>query len=337
MIYSYKKSKARRGLVRPAPTSGDIAESTFEGLIADNPGLLFANPEDVLLVGRQRAGARHPDLVFLDGAQNLFVVEVKRGAADRTCVGQVQEYGAQISEWGPGHFEDGWTRMGQKQSLRLAYLHRFGFGMATPVPRRTKLVIVARGLKPGVGELLEWLRASGTPIHFVPFELYHVAGRRVIEMAPIHASRARRPSADDWYFNTNETYRPGAYLDMFRRNIAVIAGFGAKGGVELLSGPKRGDRVFAYLNRHGYIGVGRFGGDGPRSPRSPLWRGAKNELHRSVDWYARVGTPAGAVTASSVRKAGHRCPGRGRTLMKISDPGAGDEIESQIKRQRSAW
>lgn len=337
MIYSYEKQRTGCGLAGAARTDGGLSESAIEDLIADNPELLFSDPQHVLLIGRQRAGSRHPDLVFLDGAQNVYVVEIKRGAADRACIGQVQEYAAQISAWGLEHFAEGWKRTGQKTSLQRAYFGTFGFGMATPVARRIRPVVVARGLRPGVAEMLEWLRANGTPISFVPFEFYKFPGRRVIEVARIDAFRARRPSAEDWYLNTNDTYRPGSYLEMFRRNIAVIAGYGAERGMELLSAPKAGDRVFAYLNGHGYIGVGLFGGDQPQPPRTPLWKGVSNELHRGVNWYVRAGKLADAVTARAVRREGYKCPGRGSTLMRISDSAAGDEIEARLKKGGGVW
>ncbi|HLJ21147.1 MAG TPA: hypothetical protein VKU84_13155, partial [Stellaceae bacterium] len=244
MIYSYSKRIPRCKPLNAASFHRDgLTEKAIEDLLASNPGLLFSNPEDVLLVGRQRHGSRLPDLLFLDGARNLYVVEIKRDSADRTCVAQVQEYGARLGDWTREDFENLWKGLHRKTPLAKGLRDHLGFGLTEPIARNVKLVIVAQSPGPGIADLIDWLHENGLSIHFVPFALYRLGERRFFEMTPIRASRAARAASSNWYLNTNETFRQGSSQDMFHQGIAALAGFGPKDGRKMLAEPGPGARV----------------------------------------------------------------------------------------------
>lgn len=165
MIYSYSKRIPRCKPLNAASFHRDgLTEKAIEDLLASNPGLLFSNPEDVLLVGRQRHGSRLPDLLFLDGARNLYVVEIKRDSADRTCVPQVQEYGARLGDWTREDFEKLWKGLHRKTPLAKGLRDHLGFGLTEPIARNVKLVIVAQSPGPGIADLIR-LAAREWPVH----------------------------------------------------------------------------------------------------------------------------------------------------------------------------
>lgn len=334
MIYSYRETKSLdcRKLTPVSFHRNGITEKHIEDLLASNPSLLFSNADGVILIARQRAGARRPDLMFLDGARNLYIVEIKRGSADRAALGQIQEYGAQVAGWAREDFEAEWKRLKRKTPLSQAFKTSFHVGLTEPIARRIKLVLVARSLEPGIPDLLDWLRDNGTNIRYVPFAFYRLSRQRFLEMTPIPLGPLVSSVSTNWYLNTNGTYRPKSYLKMFRRGVAAIANFGAKRGQQMLAEPQPGARVFAYANRHGYIWAGRFGEGPPRSSGSVFGVQDRDELHRDVGWYLSVPLKD-AVSAQWVRAQGFTCPGRGSTLMRMSDPGAADIIETELRRR----
>ena len=91
------------------------------------------------------------------------------------------------------------------------------------------------------------------PISFVPFALYadNDTSNILLEIEPLPKVQAAGESVGgkwdgDWFFNTNETYKPDAYLSMFEQD--VIAIFGYDDGPARLEGSSAGERVFAYVN-----------------------------------------------------------------------------------------
>ena len=93
----------------------------------------------------------------------------------------------------------------------------------------------------------------------------------------------------DWFFNTNETYAPGAYLKMFDQG--VIAIFGYSNGPGNLEGSAAGQRVFAYVNRKGILACGRIV-DGKVFPGQTVFEGDR-EFHVKVQWETIVADDKG--------------------------------------------
>ncbi len=108
------------------------------------------------------------------------------------------------------------------------------------------------------------------------------------------------PTNANWFFNTNETYSPDAYRAMLDQNVMALYGH-VKGASDehRLNEPKAGDRVFAYLNGHGVIAVGRVSDEPAFSSGAVFDKRDQTEFHRHVQWQIKV-APATAIAASEV-------------------------------------
>ena len=102
----------------------------------------------------------------------------------------------------------------------------------------------------------------------------------------------------DWFFNTNETYAPGAYKKMFEEG--VIAIYGYETGPENLAGSQDGQRVFAYVNRMGVLAVGKIRDSNVEAGSSVFDQ--DNEFHVRVEWTTVVPEEKG-VTNAQVKTA----------------------------------
>ena len=118
---------------------------------------------------------------------------------------------------------------------------------------------MAPGSDEGLLRIVKWLKGYGVPISFVPFSLHANTDATdvLLEIEPLPVvnwpeGNTATEWQGDWFFNTNETYGPGAYRKVFDQG--VIAVFGYESGPANLAGSKKGERVFAYVNQRGGVG-----------------------------------------------------------------------------------
>ena len=155
----------------------------------------------------------------------------------------------------------------------------------------------------GLRNIVEWLKEGGILVDFVPFALYSNEDRSEVflEIEPVPAPPMKVPTGEwqgDWFFNTNETYAPGAYKKMFEEG--VIAIYGYETGPENLAGSQDGQRVFAYVNQMGVLAVGKIRDSNVEAGSSVFDQ--DNEFHVRVEWTTVVPEEKG-VTNAQVRTA----------------------------------
>lgn len=124
-------------------------------------------------------------------------------------------------------------------------------------------------------------------------------------------------SADDtwaghWFFNTNETYAPGAYERMFEKGVIAIYGYDNKG--ENLEGSERGQIVFAYVNEQGLRALGEVIDPAVRQAQGIFFEKDGNpspeEYHVAVNWKIILPKEK-AISASEASRLGYSLPVRG--------------------------
>ena len=257
-----------------------LAEKDLENWMAGNPKLLFGG-EEVLVIAQSVSGHSMADILALDAEGKLVIVEIKRDWSDRATVGQLLEYAAAMTGKNYEDLEElyrnYWTRR-NGESPYVSLLEEFRkltedhTAEKKDIPKRPRghrICIVAPGSDEDLSRIVEWLKEYGVPISFVPFALYADADNDtadiLLEIEPLPKVQAAGESVGgewqgDWFFNTNETYKPGAYSKMFGQGVGqgVIAIYGYEDGPVKLEGSAAGQRVFAYVNEKGILAVGRI-------------------------------------------------------------------------------
>jgi superfamily II DNA or RNA helicase len=152
-----------------------------------------------------------------------------------------------------------------------------------------------------------------------------------VEAEPLDAPQ-ENAARGDWFFNTCETYHPGAYVQMLKKSVIVVSGY--DNSEEMLNKLEPGDRVFAYMNRCGIIAVGTVGTRKAYSSGTVWHRQNKREFHRRVSWDIIV-EPQRAVPASEIRDWGFSLPVR-KTLCKISSRGLAEKLTKELERRAAA-
>ena len=183
-------------LVRTEAADIDV-ESHLEDWLEDSPSVLLEE-EPILWIARQASASTaetvlFPDLVGLDSAGNLVLVEVKRGRTPRDVIAQGLEYAA----WAAGLTYQElerlastyWERKEQPpRTLEDAFYEMFvAEDELAPLPefnQRQILFIVAEEVHPRVAEVARYLREEGSlDVRCVTFDVFRaVSGETLVSV-----------------------------------------------------------------------------------------------------------------------------------------------------------
>ena len=303
------EATAFRMLERRTAADLDLEEKDLENWIVRSPELVFGG-EEVLVVAQSVRGRRMADILVLDAVGNLVIVEIKRDWSDRTTVGQLLEYAADMAGCDYERLEELHRDNCERQQsgrpfVRLIEQYR---GLSeneaaeeSQIPKGRRVCIVAPGSDEALRRIVDWLHGYGVPIFFIPFSLYAEAGtddgEMLIEIEQLPKIQEGgglgvREWDGDWFFNTNETHAPGAWTRMFEQNRIAI--FGYANGPANLEGTSAGQHIFAYVNGRGILANGRVV-DGDVFPGDSVF-GQDLEYHLRVKWETIVGEDRGVTT-----------------------------------------
>lgn len=254
-------------------------EARLEDMIVADPAMAGL---DVLVVGRQVVTAHGGfiDVLAVDGDGQLHVIELKRDRTPRDVVAQTLDYGS----WVAGLTLEEVTGVFAEQHDGAEFEDAFAERFARPLPdvfnADQKLTIVASELDPASDRIVEYLAERfGVPINAVFFRHFSDGTSEYLTrtwlMAPEEESaapaRAKRRSSKVRSWNGRDFYViQGTNLsDLDNRwEIARRYGVLTAGGGSWYWKPLRnltpGKRVFAYVGKVGYVGVGVV--SGPMQP-----------------------------------------------------------------------
>lgn len=154
-----------------------LKEKNIENWIAENPSLLFTNPEAVLVIGQEVSGEPMADLLAVDSQGALVVIEVKREWSDRSTVGQLLDYAAALSNWTYDDFNRRWQRNIEAKGRHLfeafkEFAENPGFEKDEFLKSRRFFILASAGDE-SVKRIIGWLRDNyDVPIDFVLFQFY---------------------------------------------------------------------------------------------------------------------------------------------------------------------
>ena len=322
----------------------NLLEKTIENWIAANPALLFPK-EEVFVFGQSIAGHRMADLLALDALGNLIIVEIKRDWSDRSTVAQLLEYAAIYKDADYGVL----NQLAGDQLIEKfrIFIDRPDFP-ESKIGKKQRVFIVAPDSDLGLKKIVNWLRAYGVPIEFIPFRLLADKDNkpRLIDIAgvstdaPTEQLSADSPDLPDswaghWIFNTNESYAEGAYQRMLKEGDGVIAIYGYDNGGRNLEGSTVGNKVLAYVNKKGLMAIGEI-----TDPKVQLGAGIffdehgkqqPDEYHVKVKW-TMVLPGTAALSSSEASKMGYNLPVRS-VFAHLWNGRLAGKLEQEIKRR----
>ena len=317
-----------------------VKEKRIEQWVAAQPELLFSEKDAVMVIAQELSGEPLADLLAVDSQGTLIVVEIKRHGSDRSTVGQLLDYAAGLSEWKYEAFNHRWKAYkpdgGELIEAFREFLGIQEFPEADFLARR-RYVILACDADASLKRIVGWLRDKyQVPVDFAPFTLLRRGDDVFLQITKIDVEPLLyQPTwAGDWFFNTDETHLPGAWEKMREHNVIADFGYGHAKSKHKMDLPRQGDRVFAYMNGYGILGVGRVEEEESYAASTVFQQSEGDEFHRKVSWSATVPREQ-AVRAQEVSQWGYNLPVR-CTIGGMSNSKVADIIARELERRASA-
>jgi hypothetical protein len=291
-----------------------LKEKRIEEWVATKPKLLFSDADAVMVISQELAGEPQADLLAVDSQGNLIIIEIKRHASDRSTVGQLLDYASCLAEWDYEAFHERYRSYTGRAEADL--FGEFKLFVENPVfekevfLQQRRLFILSSGGDESMMRIISWLRESyDVPIDYVPFALFRCGEEVFLQMQKIEVDPIVLPGewAGDWFFNTDEKHKPGAYEKMLAQSVIADFGYGHAKSKHKMDLPAQGERVFAYVNTIGIIAVGQVVGEESRSADTVFNRTDGDEYHREVEWKAVVDL-TDAVTPQEATEWGYNLP-----------------------------
>lgn len=320
----------------------NVKEKDVENWLSEHPGLLFGD-ERIIVISQSIPGGAMADILALDAAGKLVIVEIKRDWSNRKTIGQLLEYAASMAEITYRQLEElhqKYLSRHHQKSEYIPLLERFkqlaeeDETAEEDIPKGHRVCIVAPGFDRGLMRIIEWLQTHGVPINFVPFTLYADRdGTEIfLEIEPLPKDNIDEESfvgnwQGDWLFNTNEANVTGAYSKMFAQNVIAIFGYDP---VDLRRG-RAGQRVFAYVNRKGVLGVGELVDGDVFSSNTVFDKDL--EFHARINWTTVVDENLGVKKSEVTRATKYNLPVRGSPFCRLRHSDAANWIADELQRR----
>jgi hypothetical protein len=255
---------------------------------ADLQRLLKANvavvAPDVLVIceefGEWEDSKRRIDLLGIDKNANLVVVELKRDDEGAHMELQAIRYAAMVSSMTFARaIEVYQTFLGKTapgQDARMKLLEFLGWEEPGEFGRDVRIILVAADFSKELTTAVLWLNGRDLDIRCVRLKPYAMGGETIIDaqqLVPlpeagdytvrlrekaIEGREAARQGEDTgyWFMNTGDDgSNEGRSWEDCRKYGFMLAGGGRK-WIDDVRKLKAGDKLFAYLSGHGYVGFG---------------------------------------------------------------------------------
>lgn len=252
-------------------------ESQLESYIESDPSILG---QSLLIIGRQVATAHGGfiDLLALDEAGTVHVLELKRDKTPRDVTAQALDYGSWVSTLSRADLVAIWNGYRPNHAFEEAFADTFGEAPPEDLNGSQVFTIVAASVDAATERIVRFLNEGyGIPVNVVFFRHFQDNGSTYLartwlvdhEAQPTKSSgvgkqtKTKEPwNGQDWYVSFGDDGTGRSWAD------AVKYGFVAGGGnawySRTLKNLPEGARVFACIPGSGYVGVGTVVGTATR-------------------------------------------------------------------------
>jgi hypothetical protein len=254
--------KVQNGQLVKATAKALAKESMIEDWVAKDPALLGL---DAIIIGRQvpTDHGKYIDLLALDRAGGIIIVELKKDRTPREIVAQVLDYASWIRGLTTAQVYSIAEHYRKAERLSSTFQSHFGDRIPERLNSSHSMLIVASELDDASKRIVEYLSEEhGVSINTAFFNVFEADGSEwlttdfLLDQAEVE-ERSERRTAAPWsgYYYVNAGDGECRSWDDMRRY-----GFVAAGGGQFYSGRldqlTEGDTVFAYQRGFGYIGYG---------------------------------------------------------------------------------
>lgn len=247
------------------------SEKKLENVLESNLAILSP---DWLYLGRQipTAHGKYIDILAMDGDGNLCVIELKRHKTPREAVAQLLDYASWVQGLSYEQIANIYAENHPGKEFEQGFVEFFNSpNPPEQVNRRHQLILVAAELDSASERIINYLSDNyGVPINAIFFRYFQDDGNEYLtrtwlidpQEAEAQVEKSASPKGHEETWNGLDHYV--AYGDNGDGNLVwedarqhgFISADGGRWYTRTLEKLKPGDRVFACIPGHGYVGVG---------------------------------------------------------------------------------
>jgi hypothetical protein len=261
------------------PHHGIKERGDLQRLLRANIGVVAP---DVLVIAEEFAewedSKRRIDLLGLDRGANLVVIELKRGDDGGHMELQAIRYAAMVSKMTFEHAADVFRsfldKLGDKRDAQSTLLEFLGWDEPHEdrFAQDVRIVLVSADFSRELTTAVLWLNEHEMDIQCVRLKPYDsgegvfVDAQKIIPLpeASEYQERVRHKAVEErearkdtgyWFMNTGDGGSDGGRAWEDSRKYSFMRAGGGRRYIEAVKKLKVGDKVFAYLSGHGYVGL----------------------------------------------------------------------------------
>ena len=308
MLYRYSKESqadgTKKNVLYPLEyySCEDIGEKEkdLEELLVTYMSELYTATGLLMPIFQERQYQEEPDIMSLDQYGNLVLFELKRGKVGSDTTLQIMRYAQKFGRYSYADLD----RLYQQYSRvdkGLSEAHRAVFDLTAPLSdvefnQHQKLVIVGSTSDDTMIGAVNYWRAAGVDIDFLPYRIYKIGEEKYFEFfAKPYDVHVNPKDKKGILFDTNKSYDGAAVWDMFDKS--KISAYGE--AADEVRRFQQGDYVFYYHKGVGVIGAGII------IDSTPSKDSANDECYRSVKLLTpklRKDSDIKALSPSELRK-----------------------------------
>ena len=232
-------------------------EDRLENWIEKDPSILGL--DFLMIIGRQvqTEFGGLIDLLGINEEGDLTIIELKRDRTPREVVAQALDYASWVNELS----YDQVKQIAEKyleRNFEQAFEDQFGISVPDSINSAHNIVIVASELDESTKRIVNYLSAYNLNINCVFFQVFSDGKREYIGQLNnsnfvYNRNTSKRKAPIGYYhFNIKESYR--SWNDCTR--YGFLSAGGDKGTRTSIQRLKKGDKVFAYMGKVGFLGFG---------------------------------------------------------------------------------
>lgn len=236
-------------------------ESLIEDWVAENPGLLGL---DAMIIGRQvhTGHGGYIDLLALDRAGGLVIIELKKDRTPREIVAQVLDYASWVRGLTTPNVYELAERSATKR-LSIRFEEHFGERIPERLNSSHSMLIVASELDAASRRIVEYLSEEhGVGINTAFFNVFEADGQEwlttdfLLDQAEVEERSERKVRApwSGYYFVNAGLGDDRSWKDM--RRYGFVGACGGDFYTKRLDQLTPGDKIFAFQKSAGFIGFG---------------------------------------------------------------------------------
>jgi hypothetical protein len=224
----------------------------------------------LMLIGRQVSTSygKFIDMLAMDVAGNLSVIELKKSRTPREVVAQLLDYASWVQSLSYEEIAAIYSDKNLGKKLEEGFDDAFGISLPEEINQKHELIVVASELDPSTERIISYLSDNySVPINAVFFRFFRDDGRDYLARTwlidpeeverKVSQSKVKKGSVPwngrDFYVSLGEDEQRN-WDDC--RKYGFVSGGGGKFYIQTLKLLFPGSRVFVHIPKTGYVGVG---------------------------------------------------------------------------------